>query len=567
MRLIKQALERKTMLERDERALEIAKEMVRIPSVNTTEGERHIAEYLERVFRAMPYFKEHPNQLAIEELKGDKLKRKNVMALVIGERRSDSKTLILHGHTDTVGVEDFGGCKDVAFDPDKLIERLRTMDLSPEVRADLESGDYLFGRGICDMKSGDAVFISLVEWLSNNASQLAGNVLISLNPVEENLHTGIIEGIDTLLRWKDEFNLTYQLAINNDYTCPLFEGDKKITMYTGVVGKLLPCFYIQGKETHVGQCFEGMDASYTAARLVNRIHLNMDFSDVYDGEASMPPSVLKMKDLKPWYNVQTAKDSFVYFNYFVHNAEIDEIVEKLLGAAEGALEDTRQRVIKEASKYYSLSNLIKNIKAESSVKSSHKDVLLYEELIDLMMKKTGISPDEIKAKENVIAKEEKSKGTDLREIPVEIIKQFLAILGINDPVIVLYFAPPYCPHNMLQKECAYLEDDLKEIVKQMESDTDLEYRLMHFFPSLSDSSYLKIDDSEESIEKLKANFPVMEQLYPVPLEKIRKLNVPAVDFGCYGKDAHKWTERVNVPYTFEVLPYLLRVTLKHFEYL
>ena len=29
-------------------------------------------------------------------------------------------------------------------------------------------------------------------------------------------------------------------------------------------------------------------------------------------------SVLKMKDLKPWYNVQTATEAFVYFNYFIH---------------------------------------------------------------------------------------------------------------------------------------------------------------------------------------------------------------------------------------------------------
>ena len=134
-------------------------------------------------------------------------------------------------------------------------------------------------------------------------------------------------------------------------------------------------------------------------------------------------------------------------------------------------------------------------------------------------------------------------------------------------LIVLYFAPPYCPHNMLQKECAFLEDNLKNIARKVGEEAKLEYRFMHFFPSLSDSSYLKIDDSDESIEKLKGNFPVMEQLYPVPLEKIKKLNIPSVDFGCYGKDAHKWTERVNVPYTFEVLPYLLTETLSHFGYI
>ena len=51
------------MLKRDERALKIAREMVMIPSVNTTEGEKHIADYLESLIGSMPYFKKHPQQL------------------------------------------------------------------------------------------------------------------------------------------------------------------------------------------------------------------------------------------------------------------------------------------------------------------------------------------------------------------------------------------------------------------------------------------------------------------------------------------------------------------------
>ena len=120
---------------------------------------------------------------------------------------------------------------------------------------------------------------------------------------------------------------------------------------------------------------------------------------------------------------------------------------------------------------------------------------------------------------------------------------------------------------MLQKESKALEDDLRQIADEMEEKTGVTYRMMHFFPSLSDSSYLKIDDSDASIEKLKQNFPMMDLLYPLPLDKIRQLDIPSVDFGCYGKDAHKWTERVYIPYTFSVLPELIRTTLTHFGYL
>lgn len=44
----------------------------------------------------------------------------------------------------------------------------------------------------------------------------------------------------------------------------------------------------------------------------------------------------------------------------------------------------------------------------------------------------------------------------------------------------------------------------------------------------------------------------------VPIEEIKDLSIPTLNIGDYGSDAHKWTERVNIPYTFGVLPELER---------
>ena len=89
-------------------------------------------------------------------------------------------------------------------------------------------------------------------------------------------------------------------------------------------------------------------------------------------------------------------------------------------------------------------------------------------------------------------------------------------------------------------------------------------RLMQFFPVLSDSSYLKIDDDEESIQTLIRNFPGYGQVYSLPFENIKALNIPAFSFGCYGKDGHKWTERVNLPYTFGKLPNIIFAALERY---
>jgi arginine utilization protein RocB len=65
---------------------------------------------------------------------------------------------------------------------------------------------------------------------------------------------------------------------------------------------------------------------------------------------------------------------------------------------------------------------------------------------------------------------------------------------------------------------------------------------------------LKLDDSEKAVTALKDTFPGMAQLYNVPLDTIRALNIPAINIGVFMKEPHQWTERVYMPFSFGVLP-------------
>lgn len=537
---------------------QLTKKLVSISSVNTTKGEKLVAEAIEKYLREIPYFKEHEDQIIIQKLKNDKLDRRNVFAYIKGENNNNGNTIMLHGHMDTVGVEDFGNLKEYAFDCDTLLEKMLEMKLPEEVREDLETKDWMVGRGACDMKSGDAVFLVLLKELSKHVDELSGNILVSINPVEENLHTGIIEGLEVLNMLKEKEGFNYLFAINNDYICPLYKGDNHRYIYMGAVGKLLPCFYIQGKETHVGQCFEGFDATKVAAEIANKINLNTDFCDGYEGEYSLPPTVLKMKDLKEQYNVQTAFDAFVYFNYFVHNDSIESIIEKLKKASKEAFYNVLNNLNEQYKKYCSLS------KDEYHPFDYEFKMCTYDELLEKAVKEKGES---IKEKLKKLTKELEEKNVDKREIGIYLVKYLLGELKEKDPIIVLYFAAPYCPHNTLKKEDKaekQLHDEIKNIVKEFGEEEKEDYKVMQFFPSLSDSSYIKIDDDLESINCLIKNFPEYDMLYPVPLMKIKELNIPALDYGCYGKDAHKWTERLYKPYSFRVLPKLIVKTIEHY---
>ena len=537
---------------------EITKAFVAVKSVNGTAGEKAAADFVEGWLRRIPYFAAHPKQVIRQEIKGDKLQRSNIFAWVHGKKRESTDTILLHGHMDTVGTEDYGKLEAYAVDCDKLLAKLLQLDLPSGLREELASGDWLPGRGACDMKSGDVVFMVLLEYLSQHLEWFSGNLLLSINPVEENQHTGMLAGLSLLVKLQQEQGFHYLFAINNDYICPLYEGDTHRYIYTGVVGKLLPCFYIRGHETHVGQCFEGVDASVAMAEIVRALNYNTDYCDGYQGEFTLPPSVLKLKDLKNSYNVQTAQEAFAYFNYMVHSKSAVQILAEMKAVAQKALDTVTTRIQAGAAAYAELSG-----QAALSAGCRPVRVLTAEELTALIKENEADIEETLQAR----AAELQEDGMDLRMISLELVRLLVRKADFLGPVAVVFFAPPYCPFNTLRQENEgerRLYEQLAGIVNDFGQETGETYEIKQFFPSLSDSSYLTIQDDETSVACLQKNMPAMAKLYPLPLESIRALHIPALNYGCYGKDAHKWTERVYKPYSFQVLPRLLLKTFAEF---
>ena len=533
-------------------ALALTKKLVSIPSMNNSDGgERAVADYMAAWIRELPYFKAHPDQVITQPLKDDPYDRINVVAIAFGSRSNSNETIILHGHHDTVGIDDYGSIKEYAFDCDALPEKIKSITSDPEVLADIESGEWMFGRGSSDMKSGDAVNMVLMRYFTEHLNQFDGNLIFMTNPVEENQHTGIIESLNVLEELKAKYGLTYKMAMNTDFISPAFPGDTAHYFHAGAVGKILPCFYIIGKPTHSGQGFEGFSASMVAAEITRNIDMRAEFSDVYNGEFAMPPTVLKMRDLKPSYDVQTAFSAFVYFNYFIHNMEMDEIFARLRKVAEDAL-NTVDTYTDEQNKVYCKMTGADYYKREYQLK-----VMEYSELYE---KAKALKPD-VDEDIRAITKQSLEENLDRRELCLKIV-EYLAnnILSINTPTVILFLAPPYCPRNTLKREIpeeGALLDSVVDLLNQLGQEMGEELKMMQFFPVLTDSSYLKLDDTDTSIKTLVDNFPDMKGHYDVPLDQIKRLNIPAFNFGCHGKDAHKWTERVHKEYSFGKLPIIM----------
>lgn len=538
-------------------ALELTKKLVAIPSLNNTVGEREVALYMADWIRAIPYFAERPDQVIVRPLKNDPYGRVNVLAIAFGTRSDAKETIILHGHHDTVWIDDFGAIKEYAFDCDALPEKIKALTDDPDVLADIESGEWLFGRGASDMKCGDAVNMLLMRYFTENLDKFDGNLIFMTNPVEENMHTGIMESLDVLEELKAQYGITYKMAMNTDFISPAFPGDTAHYFHAGAVGKILPCFYIVGKPTHCGQAYEGYPASRVAAEIVRAVDLNADFCDVYNNEYTLPATTLKVKDLKPAYDTQTTFSAFVYFNWFIHNMEMDEIFARLRKIAADALETVDKYRDEQHQRYCGLSGVTYK-KREYPL-----SVLDYNELHEKAKAVKGDVDDDI---EKITAKGIEA-NIDRRELCREIVEHLVTVLDIKTPTVIIFLSPPYCPRNTLKREIPEereLLDGVCDVLDEMGRELGEELKMMQFFPVLTDSSYLKLDDTDESVRTLVSNMPNMKGIYNVPVDQIKRVNIPAFNFGCHGKDAHKWTERVHKEYAFGKLPLIMLRTLEKY---
>ena len=539
-----------------ERIEEIAIELTNQLSVVDTPGELDASQKVYDIFAEMDYYKENPDHLRFIDVPNDSLARKSVIAILKGKKGNSNKTVLMIGHTDTVGISDYGSLKDYAHKPYELTEKLHQIKstLSEEVRSDLESGDYLFGRGLFDMKTGDAIIIALMEKISKEIDSFQGNLIFAAVCDEEGNSSGMLSVIPELVKMQEQDGYDYLALLDTDYMTSEYEGDENKYVYIGTVGKLMPSFYIVGKETHVGEAFKGIDPNQISSSILNKINLNTDFSDLVEGEVALPPISLKQRDLKAEYSVQIAKTSTLFFNYSTHKSTPDEVLVKMKDAAFEAFQSTIDDINIQYKRFCKLSSR-KYYKLPWQAR-----VITYEELYEAVKIERGNEFDEEVSK--IIDEMLKDKSIDQRDFSLKLVEEVHSLWSDREPVVIVYFTPPYYPHIYIEgntpKEKALLKA-VEDAVNTTETDYNLVYK--KFFPYISDLSYGAAPKDPKIISALKDNMPGYGTKYELPLEDMQKLDLPVVDIGAFGKDAHKFTERIEKKYSFEVAPVLVYKTI------
>ncbi|KQL49736.1 peptidase M20 [Brevibacillus choshinensis] len=532
-----------------EEVLRLTDDLVKVESVVNTTGEIDIAKSLHDLLASFPYFQQNPSHLIMPRTVNDEYERYNVLAFVKGTKEQSDKTVILMGHIDTVGIEDYSHLKDKACFPGELMEALQDELLPELVKEQLHSGEWHFGRGVLDMKSGVASHIYLLKYYSLHPEELAGNLVLLAECDEEVSSQGVLSALKDLKRWREEHHFDYIALINSDFVAPRFEGDENRYIYKGTIGKLLPSFFITGAETHVGSSFEGLDPNFLAAELTRQISYNPDLCDESLGEIPAPPVSLKQTDLKPSYTVQTALASYVYYNFFIQSWSPKDVLVMLKEQAEIAFTNALRTLQERYRKY------CERIGEPSRDLPWKTRVIIYEDMKKMLVEENGEAY--VQHMKEFKDKLLLDKSLDTRMFAARVVEEEWNWMKDKSPAIILFYSSLYSPRIELtgkNEREQNLLNALEQAVEQVQPHYQHPIVTRNFFPYICDMSCVALSDDEEGILAVAENNPGWGTKHYVDYQDIRDINVPAINIGPYGYDAHKKYERMELQYSTEIVP-------------
>ncbi len=532
-------------------------ELVHIRSVSPGAGEIELARQVLRLLQEDGLESSY-TAIGLDALAGDPAGRSNAYAFLRGKR---PQTIVLLGHIDTVDTKDFGALEAFALDPNALASRIDQLaEIVPGLAEDLaaHAGDWMFGRGSGDMKSGDAVNIAVMRHLAAQAREdrLELSVVLLATPDEENESAGVLQAVQFLLHLREQYGLEYLGAINTDYVTSLYPGDPHRYIYTGTVGKLLPTFLVIGQPTHAGDPFDGLDANLLAAELIRDLSMDDELCDQVRGQSTPPPVTLKFTDLKTGYDVQLPFASYFYLNVLTLSTTPAQLLEKLVSRSQAVMERVLRRV-DETERRWNAGRAPSFQDVAGRQRTG--EVLTYAQLYQELEQRSGRQRLEA---EIAAAWDSMPTGLDSRGRCLHIVRHLWSLSGKRGPAIVIYYSPPFIPH-VAATPCPLHE----AVHAAAESHPKLQLEVQEYFPLISDMSYLRLDPGIDTAALI-ANLPIWDDApapgaparpgtYTLPLQAIRQLNLPVVNLGPYGKGAHQAGERVLMSYSFGIVPQLV----------
>jgi arginine utilization protein RocB len=520
-----------------EQLIELLCELVSVKSITGTPDEVKMANTIVEKLAELRYYQDYPEYLQLHPT-GDG--RYFVMALA--KKENTKKTVVMVNHFDVVNVEDYGMLQEEAFDPYRLKELMcsRLEEYTEEVQEHLQSDEWLFGRGIMDMKAGLTLQMSLLEKAA--LGEFDGNLVLLAVPDEEANSEGMRKAVPALLRLAQQYDLEYELILNSEPMFTQYPGDTNQYLYTGSIGKVMPGFLCYGRETHVGEPLSGLNANLMSSLITAEMELNTHFCETSGEQTSPPPTSLIQKDLKLDYSVQIPHRAVNLYNLFIFERSLEKIVNDLLDVGKRVGKQIESLYQKRADSYAELQG------KEKGEQSVGVGVLTFEQIRNYAMQTYG-APKVQEIEQKIYA--DRNQYDD-RQLTIKIVDEYAMLCKDLAPMIVLFFAPPYYPavgnHN--DEFINMLTGDLKNYAEQKH---DISLENVRYYNGISDLSYVNLKEDLSSLGSFIENVPVWDVTYSIPVYEMKQLRVPVLNVGPVGRDPHQQTERLHADYAFTTL--------------
>ncbi len=526
------------------RAAEWTFELVAMPSVNGTADEATFALALRDRLAALPIFAADPDAVWLIPVPDDPLGRASVAALLRGE---GARTVILTGHFDTVRVDDYGDLSHLATQPRELREALRKRlarsAATPAERlalADLESGEFLPGRGMLDMKSGLAAGLAALEAFAGVAER-PGNVLFLAVPDEEANSAGARSAAAELPEIARRFGLRFEAAINLDSQVDDGDGGEGRSIALNTIGKLLPSALVVGQAVHAANALRGLNAGALAAEIAAGMEWSPALTDRTGDELAAPPTLLGLKDNRAAYDVTTPDRVWAYWNVMTHRTGPADVLARFREICRASADQLVRRLAERA----------RALGAEPDLPAAIK-VLTFAELRAEVL---AADPEE-ESRFPERARDVARRGLDVPEQCRLLTEHLWTMSRRTGPAVVIGFASmPYPPTELRGRAGTRLEAAVREAARDMARRFESSIGVKDFFPGISDMSHLGQIDPH-MLSAVAANTPAWGFGIPAPTGE-QHAGVPIVNAGPWGRDYHTPLERLHTGYGFEILPELL----------
>ncbi|KUK60883.1 MAG: Peptidase M20 [Synergistales bacterium 57_84] len=282
---------------------------------------------------------------------------------------------------------------------------------------------------------------------------------------------------------------------------------------------------------------------------------NPEYADSLFGKAYPPFACMRQMDLRREYSATIMTRAFAFYSYLTATKLPAQILSELRKIAEEALRRSIDQYTANASAFAGKCGFA------VSPRKWNPTVLSFGELSGKARKILGDGFDGFL--EETLA--DVLEGSDERVRAAALVEAMVDLCAIPGPMAVVGFLPPWYPHranlgsNRGEKIMDKIASEAAIEAKERFGET-LEIR--PFFEGVSDLSYCGFQGDSREMDVFAENMPGWGRPYRLPKEVLAELDIPILNLGALGMDAHKNTERIHLPYAMDVYPELLRFVVR-----